>query len=67
MAFDFGKVRSIHSKKDLTKNPVEFFYELNHPELRDLYPSQKEILEKWYSQFKPEENNDKVIQLDTGA
>lgn len=67
MAFDFGKVRSIHSKKDLTKNPVEFFYELNHPELRDLYPSQKEILEKWYSQFKPEANSDKVIQLDTGA
>lgn len=66
-AFNFKVVKSIHSSQTLTSNPVEFFYELSHPGIRELYPSQKEILEKWYKQSFNDNEWCHQISLDTWA
>ena len=66
MWFDFWKVGSIHEKEDWILDPVQIFYNSDHPEIKDLFPTQKDILDEWYKNY----NNgikDNLIQLDTWA
>lgn len=66
--FDFNKI--IKPKvKPIDPNwsdPVSFFYKLIHPEIKDLYPVQRDLLQNWYTTFKAKED-DKLISLDTGT
>jgi len=66
--FDFSKVASTKSKSNDSdwSNPVSFFYKLTHPEIKDLYPVQRDILQAWYAGFK-NGDNDKIISLNTGG
>jgi len=66
--FDFTKVSKSKEKPSDPdwSNPVTFFYKLSHPEIRDLYPVQRDILQCWYTEFKSG-LNDKMVSLNTGG
>jgi len=66
--FDFSKVSSTKSKSTDPgwADPVSFFYRLTHPEIKDLYPVQRDILKAWYGELK-NKKNDKIISLNTGG
>jgi len=68
MGFDFNRVSSIKSKPNDSgwSDPVSFFYKLTHPEIKDLYPVQRDILQSWYAELK-KGNNDKIVSLSTGG
>ncbi len=66
MAFDFWNLWTIHKKENTLKTPIEIFYNSNHPEIKDLYPIQRDILVEWYENYNKWEKNN-LIQLDTGA
>lgn len=68
MGFDFNKVSSIKSKPSDSgwSDPVSFFYKLTHPEIKDLYPVQRDILQSWYTELK-NGGNDKIVSLSTGG
>jgi len=68
MDFDFSKVSKTNVKPTDPdwSNPVSFFYKLSHPNIRDLYPVQRDILQNWYSEFK-KGVNDKMVSLNTGG
>jgi Rad3-related DNA helicase len=67
--FDFSKVST--SKTKITdpdwSNPVSFFYKLTHPDIRDLYPIQRDILQNWYEEMKKGSASDKIVSLNTGG
>lgn len=66
MTINFWNLWTIHKEEDTFKSPVDIFYNSNHPEIKDLFPIQKEILVEWYENY----NNwkkDNLIQLDTGV
>ncbi len=68
MSFDFSKIPSIKSFQNPDPdwdNPIKFFYKLNHPTIKDLYPVQHGILKEWHQSLLSG-NNDKIISLDTG-
>lgn len=66
--FNFDKVSIPGNKVNDPdwSNPVNFFYKLSHPKIRDLYPIQRDILQNWYSEFKKGQN-DKIVSLNTGG
>lgn len=64
--FDFGKLWFIHKKEDTITDPISIFYNTIHPKIRDLYPIQRDALEKWYASFLWGKK-DNLIQLDTWA
>lgn len=66
--FDFTKVSKTKAKSGDPdwSNPVSFFYKLSHPDIRDLYPVQRDILQGWYEEFK-KGSNDKMVSLNTGG
>lgn len=68
MAFDFSKVSQTKSKPTDPdwSNPVSFFYKLSHPDIKDLFPVQRDILKSWFTTFK-ESQNDKMVSLNTGG
>ena len=68
MAFDFSKVSKtkIGSTDPDWSNPVSFFYKLSHPDIKDLFPVQRDILKSWFTAFK-EGQNDKMVSLNTGG
>lgn len=68
MSFDFSKVSKpkAQSSDPDWSNPVSFFYKLTHPEIKDLFPVQRDVLKNWYKQLKAGEN-DKMVALNTGG
>lgn len=68
MAFDFNKVGKLKGKPTDPdwSNPVSFFYKLTHPDIKDLFPAQRDILKSWFTSFKGQEN-DKIVSLNTGG
>lgn len=68
MSFDFSRVpkpRQKSSDPDWS-NPVSFFYKLQHPEIKDLFPVQRDVLKNWFSEYKIGAN-DKLVSLNTGG
>lgn len=66
--FDFSKVskpKAKHTDPDWA-NPVSFFYKLSHPEIKDLFPVQRDVLKNWFAEFKSD-SNDKMVSLNTGG
>jgi Rad3-related DNA helicase len=68
VAFDFGKVGKLKGRSTDPdwSNPVSFFYKLTHPDIKDLFPAQRDILKNWFASFKAQEN-DKIVSLNTGG
>lgn len=68
MAFDFSKVSQIKGRPTDPdwSNPVSFFYKLSHPDIKDLFPVQRDVLKGWFQAFK-ESQNDKMVSLNTGG
>lgn len=68
MSFDFSKVSKpkVRTSDPDWSNPVSFFYKLTHPEIKDLFPVQRDVLKNWFSSFKDGEN-DKMVALNTGG
>ncbi|MDD2758149.1 MAG: helicase C-terminal domain-containing protein [Patescibacteria group bacterium] len=66
--FDFSKVVKSKSRPVDPEwaNPVNFFYKLDHPDIKDLFPVQHAILRKWFLEFK-KSINDKMVSLNTGG
>lgn len=66
--FDFSKVSKPKGKSidPDWSNPVSFFYKLSHPEVKDLFPVQRDVLKNWFSEFKSG-GNDKMVSLNTGG
>jgi len=68
MGFDFKNV-SKPKQKSIDpdwSNPVSFFYKLQHPEIKDLFPIQRDILKSWFTEYKNRLNN-KLVSLNTGG
>jgi superfamily II DNA or RNA helicase len=68
MSFDFSKI-SKQKPKLLDpdwSNPVVFFYKLQHPEIKDLFPVQRDVLKGWFTEYKAG-LNDKLVSLNTGG
>lgn len=66
--FDFSKVSKPKAKPTDPdwSNPVSFFYKLSHPEIKDLFPVQRDVLKNWFAEFKTG-SNDKMVSLNTGG
>jgi hypothetical protein len=68
MRFDFSKIPGTKAQPTDPdwSNPVSFFYKLNHPEIKDLFPVQRDALKGWFESLKNGEN-DKMVSLNTGG
>jgi len=68
MNFDFDKVSKPKPKTvdPDWSNPVSFFYKLQHPEIKDLFPMQRDVLKSWFTEYKAG-LNDKLVSLNTGG
>lgn len=66
--FDFSKVSKPKTRPTDPdwSNPVSFFYKLSHPEIKDLFPVQRDVLKNWFGEFKSGAN-DKMVSLNTGG
>lgn len=66
--FDFSKVVRPKARPNDPDwaNPVSFFYKLSHPDIKDLFPVQRDVLKNWFTEFKSSAN-DKMVSLSTGG